>query len=120
MNDYRVLDIIVEVVCRESDISEKMVVRLNRSPAVCKARDTICYIARVKTDLSFPEIGQRLFGRHHSTIISCVHNETIRLERQFPLRADGRTLKEWHEYLWRLISARIAEEIDSKEEKKDA
>jgi chromosomal replication initiation ATPase DnaA len=108
MTDDQILDIIVEIVCRESDIDPKHVLYMNRTPRVCKVRDTICYLARQRTKLSLPQIGKKFFGRHHTTILSCVRNEEARLSRQLPLRSDGRTLKEWHELLLQLVNAELA------------
>jgi chromosomal replication initiator protein len=53
----------------------------DRRPAVARARKVAIYLARELTDKSLPEIGRRLGGRDHSTILAAVRSLAGDIER---------------------------------------
>ncbi len=64
--------LIVRVVASEFDVAVESVTGLRRHSNTAKARLTACYMARRITSLSFSDIGKRLGGRDHSTILQGV------------------------------------------------
>ena len=66
----------------------------------------MCFLARKKTSLSYPEIGRVFWGRDHSTIVAAVKREQMRLDRKL-LHPDNRTWEEWHAFLLREIDKAI-------------
>jgi chromosomal replication initiator protein len=57
----------------------------DRRPAVARARKVAIYLARELTGKSLPEIGRRLGGRDHSTILAAVRSLTGDIERDTEL-----------------------------------
>jgi chromosomal replication initiator protein len=57
------------------------VVARDRRPDVARARKVAIYLSRELTDKSLPEIGRRLGGRDHSTILSAIRSLTTDIER---------------------------------------
>jgi len=53
----------------------------DRRPVVARARKVAIYLARELTDKSLPEIGRRLGGRDHSTILAAVRSLAGDIER---------------------------------------
>lgn len=79
-----------EIIRRISDatgISRALIVSDTRSKPVVFARMAVCYWARRLTHLSLPQIGKRLGGRDHTSILHSV--------REYPKRraAMGRNLR---------------------------
>jgi hypothetical protein len=107
MHDFSIFEIIIDVVAAEGGCKAKDLRDFRRCPSLCRLRDTMLFLARKKTQLSFPELGQRLAGRHHTTIIAACRREGERLKRKLPKRADGRTLAQWHAHLEQKIDALI-------------
>jgi chromosomal replication initiation ATPase DnaA len=99
MHDFQVLDIIIATVARVAGLKrpEELKAR-KRHPALVKLRDTVCFLARKKTGLSYPEIGRVFWGRDHSTILAAVKREQMRLDRQLR-HSSNRTWGEWHAFL---------------------
>ena len=57
----------------------------DRRPSVARARKVAIYLARELTDKSLPEIGRRLGGRDHSTILAAVRSLAGDIERDAEL-----------------------------------
>ena len=58
-----------------------LVARLYGKP-ITTARDRAVLLARrIRPELSSPDVGSRLGGRHHTTILECQRRATARLER---------------------------------------
>ena len=93
MHDFQLLGIVVNVIAKMANLKtpKKLYSSKDRSPALVKMRDTIFYLLRQKTELSFGEIG-RPFGKDHSTVMSAIRREGLRLERN-PARVDKLTWK---------------------------
>lgn len=49
------------------------IVAHDRRPRVVEARCACVYLARRLTDLSLPELGRALDGRHHASILAALH-----------------------------------------------
>lgn len=60
---------ILKVVCAVTKITPKEVCSNRRTAPVVEARQIIMYLCRNYTGHSYPEIGRRLGGRDHTTII---------------------------------------------------
>lgn len=65
--------------------SSKELVARDRRPAVAHARKVAIYLARELTDKSLPEIGRRLGGRDHSTILAAVRSLSGDIDRDSEL-----------------------------------
>ena len=61
------------------------IVARDRRPTVAHARKVAIYLARELTDKSLPEIGRRLGGRDHSTILAAVRSLSGDMERDSDL-----------------------------------
>ncbi len=62
-------------------VTPNELVARDRRPDVARARKVAIYLARELTGKSLPEIGRRLGGRDHSTILSAVRSLSGELER---------------------------------------
>jgi chromosomal replication initiator protein len=65
----------------------------DRRPTVARARKVAIYLARELTDKSLPEIGRRLGGRDHSTILAAVRSLAGDIERDSDLAKAVEKLK---------------------------
>jgi hypothetical protein len=64
---------IVDVVCAAYDVSKVDIVSQRRSLKVVRPRQIVMYLAKTMTKSSYPEIGKRLGGRDHTTIMHGVN-----------------------------------------------
>ncbi|NLT05305.1 MAG: chromosomal replication initiator protein DnaA [Solirubrobacterales bacterium] len=62
-------------------LTTKQLVARDRRPDVARARKVAIYLARELTGTSLPEIGRRIGGRDHSTILTAVRSLAGDLER---------------------------------------
>jgi chromosomal replication initiator protein len=67
------------------DVTPSELIARNRKPDVARARKVAIYLARELTGQSLPEIGRRLGGRDHSTILSAVRSLSGDIERDSDL-----------------------------------
>jgi chromosomal replication initiator protein len=67
------------------DVAPSELVARNRRPDVARARKVAIYLARELTGKSLPEIGRRLGGRDHSTILSAVRSLSGDIEHDVEL-----------------------------------
>jgi chromosomal replication initiator protein len=94
---------ILEATAREFEVSPQALLARDKRPEVAKARHVAMYMARELTRHSLPEIGRKVGGRNHTTVLHAVNriNAAIRtdpavhtavdnLRRQFGPSADGR------------------------------
>jgi chromosomal replication initiation ATPase DnaA len=110
MHDFRMLEVIVEVVAKSAQLkSPKLLYSSSRAPALVKLRDTVLFLIRTKTQLSFAEIG-RPFGRKHSSILTAVRREEMRLQRN-PPRSDKATWAEYHARLMCEVDRAVADAV---------
>jgi chromosomal replication initiator protein len=63
------------------DVTPSELIARNRRPDVARARKVAIYLARELTGQSLPELGRRLGGRDHSTILSAVRSLSGDIER---------------------------------------
>lgn len=80
------MDSIFREVCRHYGLSKAELMSVRRRRLVCIARQVAMYLCRNLTRQSFPEIGRRMGGRDHTTIIHGVH----RIERLLPFDGEIR------------------------------
>lgn len=69
----------IELVVRETGISEYDLLGQFRARKTVQARQLVYWLARYGTDKSMPQIGQHIGGRDHKTIASGV--DTVNLRR---------------------------------------
>lgn len=74
---------IVDVVCAAYDVSKVDIVSQRRSLKVVRPRQIVMYLAKTMTKSSYPEIGRRLGGRDHTTIMHGV-NRINSLRKSIP------------------------------------
>lgn len=67
------------------DVTPGELIARDRRPDVARARKVAIYLARELTGKSLPEIGRRLGGRDHSTILSAVRSLSGDIERDSDL-----------------------------------
>ncbi len=63
------VDLIISVVCKNYDITQKEIVSKRRSRNISFPRQIAMYLCRDLTDLSLPKIGEEFGGRDHTTVI---------------------------------------------------
>lgn len=63
---------IVDRICRACGVSQQAVFFGGKQREVALARQAVCYWARRRTDLSLPEIGRLMGGKHHTTVLSSI------------------------------------------------
>jgi hypothetical protein len=113
MHDFQIADIIIAVVSEMAGLKGSKKIRSsNRSPAIVHLRDTCAYLIRMNTQLSFPEIGRLFGGKDHSSIMSAVRREGLRLDRNLQ-RRDRLSLKEYHASILVKVQVKIAEVLAS-------
>jgi hypothetical protein len=111
MHDTEILKLIVAVVAKAAGLKRSdQMYAMGKHPNLSKLRDTALYLIRKKTTLSYPEIAMA-FHRDHSSIISAVKRENLRLSRTLPRRPDGKTLTEWHAFLLQQVESAIAAQV---------
>ncbi len=82
------VDQVIEAVCKYYGISAEKMQGKGRSRAVAYPRQIAMYLCRTETDASFPQIGQRLGGRDHTTIMHGHEKISGRVEQDSNLRRD--------------------------------
>src|SRR5690606_8507348 len=60
---------IVDRICRACGVSQQAVFFGGKQREVALARQAVCYWVRRRTDLSLPEIGRLMGGKHHTSIM---------------------------------------------------
>jgi hypothetical protein len=107
MTDIDIVHAIIAVVSAEAGCKEPIgVLRRNSEHRISKFRDDAIWLARTRTQLSYPELGA-WFHRHHTSALASFRRAELRRERN-PPRKDGRTWKAWHAYLWQKVEALCA------------
>jgi hypothetical protein len=98
MHDFRMLEVICEIVAKSAQLkSSKPLYSNSRAPAFVKLRDTALFLIRSKTQLS--------------SIYTAVRREEMRLQRN-PPRADKTTWVEYHARLVREIDRAIVDAVE--------
>jgi chromosomal replication initiation ATPase DnaA len=105
MNDLELIRSLQKVAADEAGLkSVRELLAHDHEQRKAKFRDSVIFLARTKTDLALEQLGEMFGARHHTTILSAVRREKVRLQRK-PLRKDKRTWVEWHEYLYNKATA---------------
>jgi len=80
----------IKYICLTEGIPKSEIIGRRRTNRVAFARQRIAYLARTYTTLSFPEIGRRLGGKDHTTILHAYRKvqEAIRQGKYRPPTAD--------------------------------
>lgn len=87
--DERPVDEIIEVVGSIFGADPEAILSRNRSKAVALARQVVMYLLRTEENYSYPQIGEFIGGRDHSTIIHGIDKITgllardLRFQKQF-------------------------------------
>ena len=67
------IDLIKRVVCKHFGVSKASIESTSRKHGIVGPRQIVMYLARQHTTHSYPEIGRRLGGRDHTTILHAFH-----------------------------------------------
>lgn len=73
---------IISVVCRKHGVSPLELISRRRHRKLVLARHEAMWMARNQTSLSYPQIGERLGGRDHTTILHGVRMHQKRLDEE--------------------------------------
>ncbi|MGA2230639.1 MAG: helix-turn-helix domain-containing protein, partial [Tepidisphaeraceae bacterium] len=98
-------DSIIQAVCGYFGVEGKDLMSGRRQRTISLARSVAMFLVRKTAKLSFPEIGQRMGRRNHSTVISAcrrIERAVSRNERLFWTSAVGERQEEAAELLQRL------------------
>jgi chromosomal replication initiator protein len=98
-------DSIIQAVCGSFGVECKALMSGRRQRTISLARSVAMFLVRKTAKLSFPEIGQRMGRRNHSTVISAcrrIERAVSRNERLFWTSAVGERQEEAAELLQRL------------------
>ena len=68
-NEPSTFDCLVEAVARVFEIHPRMIYGRSRATQHSHPRQVVMYLAREYLDMTYTEIGERLSGRDHSTIV---------------------------------------------------
>lgn len=61
--------LIFDLVCHEFDVTREEIIKPSRKPVFVEPRQVLMYLLYNDTTLSYPDIGELLDGRDHTTII---------------------------------------------------
>lgn len=74
--DLASVEKIMELVCDEFGLTSWLILQKNRSVSLVLARHVLMYLLYIDTSLSYPEIGEQLGGRDHTTVMHGVEKIT--------------------------------------------
>ena len=77
---------IIELVAREWQTTVEALLGRDRSRKIAQPRQVAMYLLRKETDASFPQIGDALGGRDHSTVMYAINKITNEIETKTDLR----------------------------------
>lgn len=76
LSPYPKVKEIVAVVARRYGVTDLDVVSQRRTATVVRPRQIVCYLAKMLTPLSLPQIGNAIGGRDHTTVLHAVRKIT--------------------------------------------
>ncbi|WP_428031515.1 helix-turn-helix domain-containing protein [Ancylobacter sp.] len=82
------LDDVLRAVCRHYDVSRDDLLSRRRTANVMMPRQVAMYLARFLTLRSLPEIGRRMGGRDHTTVMHAVNKLARQVETDAAVAAD--------------------------------
>lgn len=85
--------VIRSAVCRHFRIKPDLILSKTRTADVVRPRQVICYLARCHTDLSMPEIGRKLGGKDHTTVLHSDRKIAKLIQEDTALADDIRTIE---------------------------
>lgn len=85
---------VFDLVAKKFNITVEKMLGRDRSRDVALPRQIAMYILREEANLSFPQIGEALGGRDHSTVMYAIEKISDQIERDDRLRRDIVTLKQ--------------------------
>ena len=77
---------IIELVAREWQTTVEALLGRDRSHKIAQPRQVAMYLLRKETDASFPQIGDALGGRDHSTVMYAINKISNEIETKTDLR----------------------------------
>ncbi|HSM70849.1 MAG TPA: chromosomal replication initiator protein DnaA [Anaerolineales bacterium] len=77
---------IIELVAREWHTTVDALLGRDRTKKIAQPRQVAMYLLRKETDASFPQIGEALGGRDHSTVMYAINKITNEIETKTDLR----------------------------------
>ena len=77
---------IIELVAREWQTTVEALLGRDRSHKIAQPRQVAMYLLRKETDASFPQIGDALGGRDHSTVMYAINKISSEIETKTDLR----------------------------------
>ncbi|MDX1377740.1 MAG: chromosomal replication initiator protein DnaA [Anaerolineales bacterium] len=77
---------IIELVAREWQTTVEALLGRDRTHKIAQPRQVAMYLLRKETDASFPQIGDALGGRDHSTVMYAINKITNEIETKTDLR----------------------------------
>ena len=80
------LDNITSVVCEHFGVDEKMLYAQSRKKEIAQARQVAMYMAKRLTQCPLTEIGQKMGGRNHATVLHAIRTVTEQIEYDAFLR----------------------------------
>jgi chromosomal replication initiator protein len=92
--DSITVDEVLQTVSRHYDVDVPVLRGRNRSQSVAHARQVAMYLLREELHCSFPQIGEILGGRDHTTVLYGCDKVTIGIEEDDQLRRDVVSIKE--------------------------
>ena len=79
-------DKIIELVAREWQTTVDALLGRDRSHKIAQPRQVAMYLLRKETDASLPQIGERLGGRDHTTVMYAIEKIANEIETKTDLR----------------------------------
>jgi len=73
---------VIQATARHYGVSRADILSARRTAAIVRPRQVACYLAKVLTLRSLPEIGRRMGHRDHTTILSSVRKITRLIEQE--------------------------------------
>ena len=85
------IDQIVRFICREMKVSERQIMGKSRTMDIALARQMAMYFCKELTETSLANIGSRIGGRDHSTVIHAYKNieKKVKENKDFKLRINN-------------------------------
>lgn len=88
------MDQIIPAVCKFYGINELEVMSARREASIVRPRHVIVYLAATLTILSLPQIGRRIGGKDHSTVVNARDKMIERMATDLDLAAEVAQIRE--------------------------
>jgi hypothetical protein len=84
---------ILKATCLYYRVSRTDMLSRRRNRSIARPRQVAMYLARVLTDRSLPEIGQKIGGKDHTTVLHAIRKVKELLQTDAEIRADVAAIK---------------------------